>query len=183
LPRENKAKYIILGLLSHEPQTGYDIKGTAERTIGQFWTDISYGQIYPTLSRLEKQKLVTKSVDMAGGERVRKVYRITDKGRAVLEEWLQEPADDEIYKIDLLLKLYFGAQGNLEDNIRNVVEFQKHQRDLLELYGTYEKSLKAVLDQDPGHKYILLTLRFGQHLVKANINWAQEALKTLESMK
>jgi DNA-binding PadR family transcriptional regulator len=183
LTRENKTKYIILGLLSHEPQTGYDIRQTAENNIGHFWTDISYGQIYPTLRKLEKQNLVTKDVDTGAGQRLKKVYSITDEGWRVLREWLHEPADPEVYKIDLLLKLYFGVQGDIEDNIRHVREFRERQQSLIRLYDAFEENLRAVLDKDPAHPYILLTLKFGQKLMRANLEWANETLKTLESMK
>lgn len=183
MTRENKTKYIILGLLSHEPQTGYDIRQTAENNIGHFWTDISYGQIYPTLRKLEKQKLVTKDIDTGAGQRLKKVYSITDEGRRVLREWLQEPADPEVYKIDLLLKLYFGAQADIEDSIRQVTVFRERQRSLIQLYDAFEENLMAVLNKDPAHRFILLTLKFGQKLMRANLDWANETLETLESMK
>jgi DNA-binding PadR family transcriptional regulator len=183
MARENKTKYIILGLLSHEPQTGYDIRQTAERAIGNFWSDISFGQIYPTLKKLEKQKLVSMKSEVEEGQRLKKVYSITGKGRDVLHDWLQNPSDSEIYKLDILLKLYFGAQGRIEDSIDNVRAFRAKYQELGDLYDAYEKNLKKTLHNQPDHQFILLTLRYGQHLVRANLDWAEETLKTLESMK
>ena len=43
---------VILGLLSFEPRTGYDIKRVTDRSTRFFW-GASYGQIYPELRRLE----------------------------------------------------------------------------------------------------------------------------------
>ena len=42
--REVKSKYAILGMLSIEPMSGYDIKKEVEKSISNFWTE-SYGQI------------------------------------------------------------------------------------------------------------------------------------------
>ena len=57
--KENKTMYVILGLLSHTPMTGYDIKKRIDSTLKYFW-GASFGSIYPALGELEKQKFVTR---------------------------------------------------------------------------------------------------------------------------
>src|ERR1035441_9620557 len=48
----NRTAYVLLGLLSIEPnQSGYDLRKAIESSVGYFWGE-SYGQIYPTLKRL-----------------------------------------------------------------------------------------------------------------------------------
>ena len=59
--KDKKSKYAILGMLSIEPMSGYDIKKEIEENISNFWTE-SYGQIYPVLKSLVAEKLVTKTV-------------------------------------------------------------------------------------------------------------------------
>ncbi len=49
----------LLGLLSLEPMSGYDIRQMISRSIGYFWSE-SYGQIYPGLKRLAAEGLVVK---------------------------------------------------------------------------------------------------------------------------
>jgi DNA-binding PadR family transcriptional regulator len=51
--KENRARYVILGLLSHQPMSGYELKKYAGQWISYFW-DIGYGQIYPALKDLGK---------------------------------------------------------------------------------------------------------------------------------
>jgi DNA-binding PadR family transcriptional regulator len=181
LVRENKAKFIILGLLSHEPLTGYDLRQIAERSIGNFWTDLSFGQIYPTLKILEKQHLISKSIDVEEGPRVRKIYSITSAGIRELQDWLMEPADVEIFKLDILLKLYFGARVDIEHSIKNVEEFKQRNEVTMERYNTFEKSLQNILHESEDHAFFLLTLQYGQYITRAHLEWANKALETLNA--
>ena len=62
----------LLGLLSLKPMSGYEIKQMIEGSIGYFWRE-SFGQIYPTLKRLEKggwiaAEKVTKAEAVGGGQ-------------------------------------------------------------------------------------------------------------------
>jgi PadR family transcriptional regulator AphA len=182
LVRENKAKFIILGLLSHESLTGYDLRQIAERSIGNFWTDLSYGQIYPTLKTIEKQGLVSKAIEVEETQRLRKVYSITPKGIRELQEWLMEPADTEIFKLDILLKLYFGARAGIEHSIRNVERFKQRNEATIEQYNAFEKSLQSILQESEDHAFFLLTLQYGQYITRAQLQWANKALESLHAM-
>ena len=56
---EKKIDCVILGLLSHESLTGYEIKKIMDTTLKFFW-GASYGSIYPTLKSMVDSGLVTK---------------------------------------------------------------------------------------------------------------------------
>jgi DNA-binding PadR family transcriptional regulator len=183
LAKENKTRYIILGLLSHEPMTGYDIRQVAERSIGRFWSDLSYGQIYPTLKALEKEGFVSKSVKVEEGQRVRKIYSITQDGIENLQDWLKEPADLEIFKLDILLRLYFGAKVDIEHSIKRIMTFKQRIEATLEQCDAFESTLKNVLHESKDHSFYLLTIQFGQHITKAQLDWADQALDMLKTMK
>src|SRR5262245_6095980 len=49
--------YVILGMVSREPRSGYEIKGLVDDTTRFFWA-ASYGQIYPELKRLSTAGLI-----------------------------------------------------------------------------------------------------------------------------
>ena len=74
----------------------------------------------------------------------------------------------------LLLKPYFGAQGSVKDSIKNIAEFRERQEGLRDLFEAYEQSLKTVLDKDPDQQFILLTLKFGQQRVRADLRLTVE---------
>jgi DNA-binding PadR family transcriptional regulator len=73
-------KYVILKLLRDKPMHGYEVmKALEEETSGCYKP--SPGTVYPTLQWLEDEGLV-KADDVAG----KKVYAITDQGRAFLDQ-------------------------------------------------------------------------------------------------
>ena len=92
----------LLGMLSLCPMSGYELRKLIGESIGNFWAE-SYGQIYPTLKRLEKAELVRS----AEGERAgSKVYSLTEAGSARLREWLGVAPKRQVPRSDLLLKLF-----------------------------------------------------------------------------
>jgi DNA-binding PadR family transcriptional regulator len=73
-------KYVILRLLADKPRHGYEVmKELEERMHGCY--SPSPGTVYPTLQWLEDEGLV--KVQEVNGK---KVYEITDQGRAFLDE-------------------------------------------------------------------------------------------------
>ena len=109
--RSPQGRYLLLGLLDLEDQSGYDLKQTIEQSVGHFWRE-GYGQIYPALEQLEQAGLVESHVERQSGRPDRKVYTLLEMGRERLREWLKEPARDEVPRNELLLKLFFGRPAS-----------------------------------------------------------------------
>jgi DNA-binding PadR family transcriptional regulator len=73
-------RLIALALIAEQPRHGYDIiKQLEEKTAG--WYSPSPGIVYPCLTYLEEAGHLTSQADGA-----KKLYTITDAGRAYLEE-------------------------------------------------------------------------------------------------
>ena len=72
--------YAVLGLLNIEPMSGYDIRQNLEESLSYFWSE-SYGQIYPTLRKLEAARLIAPVKQAASETRRRKLYTVTAAGR------------------------------------------------------------------------------------------------------
>ena len=74
-------RFVILALIDEQPRHGYElIKELEERSGGAYRP--SPGVIYPTLSLLEDEGFVRQ----AGGDTGRKLYEVTDEGRAALAD-------------------------------------------------------------------------------------------------
>lgn len=87
------AGYALLGFLHKGPNHGYELKKLYDLYFGKD-KPILTGQVYSTLSRLERDEKVkeTRSLDESGGpERVR--YEITKRGEAELSLWLNTPEE------------------------------------------------------------------------------------------
>ena len=80
-------RYVVLGLLGAEPRYGYELKAVFEAFLGGTWP-LNIGQVYTTLSRLEREGLVAAEVVTQDQAPDRKVYALTAEGRAELDAWL-----------------------------------------------------------------------------------------------
>ena len=93
MAQKNILKYIILGLLAQQELAGYDIKKLFEGELGDFWYS-NHSQIYPELQRMEAAGIIDSFSKTVGQKLEKKFYRITDSGKALLQEWIQEPLGD-----------------------------------------------------------------------------------------
>ncbi len=180
--KDNNATYVLLGLLSHNPMTGYDIKKAVATRMSYFW-DLSYGQIYPTLKHLEKNKLITKQVKNNPNGPTRKVYTITEAGIKELQAWLTKPAKKEVHKYEFLLKLIFGDQAPPELNQKHIEEFKERNQKILQTMNAFEENLKPIINQSESHYYVLLTIQLGKSISKASVEWANNTLKIFQEHK
>jgi DNA-binding PadR family transcriptional regulator len=139
--RLTEASYIVLGLLEQTgPATPYDLKRLATLSTLNFWT-VPHTQIYTECARLAEAGLLAEEREQTG--RRRRVYRLTDSGRAVLGRWRADPSAREYEFRDVAtLKMFFGADpAGLA-----VHQVEMHARRLRE----YEALLSELADQPPG---------------------------------
>jgi DNA-binding PadR family transcriptional regulator len=91
LSRElTQLEYLILGIISVEARTGYDIMTVLEQAGNAL--SASPGSIYPALKRLEKARLIEGRIEVIRETRPRKLYAITVQGEAILDRWIRTPS-------------------------------------------------------------------------------------------
>lgn len=177
--KNRKIDMVILGLLCHKPLTGYDIKKRIDNSIRFFWKG-SFGSIYPALGGMEQEGLVTKNANFdksTGRERIE--YIITDSGRKVVEEWLEDSKASNELMYETLLKLFFGGIAEKQVTIRNIELFRENIEEELELLKFYQENLSKSLEGND-HKYYYLTVLFGIKSYEAYLQWCDEAVEMLE---
>jgi PadR family transcriptional regulator PadR len=91
---------VVLSVLSHEPAYGYKITQDVREAI-----DISESTLYPVLRRLEKDSCL-ETYDMEFGGRNRRYYSITQRGKTILSNYLNE-WDDYKQRLD---KVFHGGR-------------------------------------------------------------------------
>ncbi|MET3207513.1 UNVERIFIED_CONTAM: DNA-binding PadR family transcriptional regulator [Paenibacillus sp. PvR008] len=137
---------VILGMLMKESLTGYEIK--------QLWGDVfsyfysaSYGTIYPTLTRMEKEGLISKELVIQDGKPNKNVLTITNKGRECFNTYLQGPLDeDSTKKSDFMMRLYFGEFVGYDKVITWLKQIQEDTQNkldaLCEKYEFYKDDMQ-----------------------------------------
>lgn len=174
---EKKIDCVILGLLSHEDLTGYEIKKRMDTTLKYFW-GASYGSIYPALGDLVMRGLATRR-DGAENKRNKLIYSITEEGRTYLKEWISLPVEKDELRYETLLKLFFGKEGGPMQAVSHIEAFQKKiEEELPYLLGAADK-LRNYTDTDDTHKYYLMTVEFGIKTYRAYLEWCKEAKEML----
>jgi DNA-binding PadR family transcriptional regulator len=104
----------LLALLDERPRHGYElIQALSERFGGTY--SPSAGTIYPRLSKLEEEGLVSKSTD---GRKT--VYEITDAGRAELEARRHELDEIENDLTDSVRRLADDVRAEVNDAMRSM---------------------------------------------------------------
>lgn len=122
--------YALLALLDQLGEaTSYEIKGAIEKSIANFWP-VPHTTAYEEPARLAEGGYLTARQEPGG--RRRKVYSLTDEGRAALREWAAEPsAAPPQLRDEHMLKAFAGAapQPLLDERLA------WHRRKLEELEG------------------------------------------------
>ncbi len=175
---EKKIDCVILGLLSHEDLTGYEIKKRMNTSLKYFW-GASYGSIYPTLSDLVKKGLAVKR-DETENNRHKIIYSITQEGRYHLKDWLRLPAEKDELRYETLLKLFFGNEAGALQAISHIDAFEEKIEKELQHLTDAADVLRKNVSSDDTHKYYLLTVEFGIKTYSAYLEWCKEAKTMLK---
>jgi PadR family transcriptional regulator, regulatory protein AphA len=180
--RTSSSAQALLGLLTIEPMSGYDLRQTIAASIGHMWSE-SYGQIYPNLRRLANAGLLQRKAPQQKSKRDRQVYAITSKGRARLAEWLSLPAQPEVPRNEMLLKLFFGAQVPPNVSIGHVQRMAAQHRAVLQEFKRVEREAIDANRQYPDAPFWKMAVRYGQMEMETHLRWARETLAELRKMK
>jgi DNA-binding PadR family transcriptional regulator len=107
-PPRMDVKFPILGFLMEAEATGYDLKQRFQDPVGFFYR-VSDGSIYPALKKLALEGLVKLRTERRG-RRARKIYAITQRGRAHFMRMLREPAQPVFVFDESQVKIYFAGK-------------------------------------------------------------------------
>lgn len=178
MAREKKLDYVILGLLSHESLTGYEMKKRIDSSLSFFY-NASFGSIYPALNSLMQSGYVI-SHESLDNNRNKITYTITPKGQDCLKDWLVSGMEKNELRYETLLKLFFGNEAGFRSTFDLINRFEADIRKELKMLRVFASNLSSHL-QDDSHKYYYLTVKFGIRSYEAYLTWCQESKELLES--
>ena len=168
-------RYALLGLLAHQPHHGYELKNELEQALGGNW-EINFGQIYTTLSRLERDGLVTGTVEAEDG-RGKRTYSLTPSGKADLDAWLAEPVEkprplrDEFF-IKLIIRHLAGYDDASQALARQRQAYLQQLREL---------NLAAARQEDD--PLVSLLVEGAILHLQADLQWLELCEERLEALR
>jgi DNA-binding PadR family transcriptional regulator len=167
---------VLLALLAAEPAHAYRLRAEVALALGPLAAAMNEGQVYVTLTRLEKSGLVS-SVRAAQSDRPdRKVYALTAAGRDRLTTWLHDTSWPKPAPAEFHLKLVAAAAAGLADPVAMV---DRQRGDLL--VGLREAQ-RAALAEPEGSVAVLLLEGVVLRL-QADLRWLEDCAQFWNSAK
>ena len=162
--------YVVLGLVSIRPMTGYELAAYAERSIANFFP-LTRSHIYSELDRLGRLGLLDATKIEQESAPAKRVYEITRTGSDELRHWLEDTAMKEERPRSLfLVRIFFGDRSSPEQLARLLDDFELAAR-------ARRDRLAAIVDRladRPGAVFRRSTAMFGVRREQANLDWVAE---------
>lgn len=112
--------YAILGLLSVQPWSAYELTRQMRRSLRFHWPRAET-RVYAEPANLVAHGLATSRTEHRG-RRARTVYSVTDDGRRALRSWLAEPCAPPRLEAEALLRSMFAENGSRADLLRSLAQ-------------------------------------------------------------
>jgi PadR family transcriptional regulator AphA len=174
-------QYAILGLLSWQPLSGYDLKKIISDSEVFYWSG-NNNQIYTALIRLHADGLVTRQVQLQENLPAKKIYTITPAGRAELRRWVLSTAELPDVHNTFLIQLAWAEMltaGELEALLgRYETEIDLKLRMLQEKYS------RQALAPDRTPREVYLWEQIAQHLLstyQSELDWVRQMRQELST--
>ena len=150
---------------------GYQLSKRLADTLGAFWK-VSYGSLYPTLKRLQREGAVEPVFPKEEVGRRKNVYRITPKGEQLFYELLQEAGQEswednrfrvrlaffKYLKPDMRLRLLEKRRAYLEGRLTDIKSSLRNYRERID-------------------NYTLSLMRHGQEATEQDIAWLDDLIR------
>ena len=173
--RTMDVKTVCLGILTDGPASGYDLKKEFESSFSHFFA-AGYGSIYPALSTLAEQGLVSCEEIPQQGKPDRKVYEITAAGREFLLAALRNPAPCHKVRSEFLATMCFAhlmrpedIETVLDNRLADIARYEEMFRQL---------EAECMCDWPQGSKFVL---GFGKAVAAAMKTYINENRHMLSS--
>ncbi|MEN4011247.1 MAG: PadR family transcriptional regulator [Bellilinea sp.] len=175
--------HALLGFLNYHPYSGYDLKKIFDTSVRHFWP-ADQSQIYRTLARLTEQGFVEMEKVPQEDRPDRKVYHITDAGRAELTNFLSAPPPMSEPRFAPLIQVFFAGILSDEEVLAKFEGYAAIMRAILMQYEQVPAMIAPFRDEIPSpreHFFWLLTLENGIRNMRANLEWAESVIERIKS--
>ncbi|TDD68620.1 PadR family transcriptional regulator [Jiangella aurantiaca] len=135
---------VVLAMLAKEPAYGYALRARLSAALGPLGDAMNAGQIYVTLTRLEKAGLVASEEATSTEGPARKVYGLTSAGQERVGAWLAEVSWPRPDLAEFHLKLVAAAAAGLADPLAIV---DQQRRELLRRLRDAQRAAMAEPDR------------------------------------
>ena len=167
---------VVLAMLAKEPSHGYQLRARLRDALGPLGDALNAGQVYVTLTRLEKAGLVAVERSADADRSDRKVYALTPNGQQRVAEWIAEVSWPRPGLAEFHLKLLAAAAAGLADPL-TIVDTQRR-----ELLRRLRDAQRAAMAEPEGSDAALLLEGIVLRL-QADLRWLEACEKNWTSRR
>ena len=161
----------ILGLLKEQPMHGYQLNRELSEQLGGGLWRVSYGSLYPSLRRLERQGAITS--EPGTGARRKTVYAITPEGERLFLELLEEtPQENQTEDARFRVRLAFFRYLPPETRVRLL---ERRRQALETRLDDVKAHLRDSATHDDYQRALLDHARVG---TESDIAWLTDLIRT-----
>lgn len=157
---------LCLGILALGDATGYEIKKMVAEGSFSFFSEASYGSIYPALTKLTDEGLVACTAMPQTKRPDKKVYNLTDSGRAELTLSLRRDPGPDKNRSEFLASILF-AEAVSPERVKDLIDdrIRQHRQKI--------DALSALLDEDmtPASAFVV---QFGVAVQRAALDFLEK---------
>ena len=156
---------LCLGILALGDATGYEIKKMVAEGSFSFFSEASYGSIYPALNKLTEEGLVTYQTTPQSKRPDKKIYTLTPAGQDELTRALRRDPGPDKNRSEFLASLLFAEAVSPERVSEMIGDRLRQHRQKID-------SLTALLDEDmtPASSFVV---QFGIAVQKAALEFLE----------
>jgi PadR family transcriptional regulator, regulatory protein AphA len=169
----------ILGILSYKSLTGYDLKKIIQESPFMHWSG-NNNQIYKSLVELLNEGFLTNEVHHQESSPSKKIYTITEEGRAALKNWVLSPPEPPEFKKTFLIQLAWADQLNTAELNTLLTGYENEVRMQIVIHE--EKKRRAIFSPARTTKEVYLWSMIYDNLIasyKNELDWIQKMRKEL----
>ncbi|MEU8137104.1 PadR family transcriptional regulator [Streptodolium elevatio] len=174
----------IMATLLRGEASGYDLAKSFDASVANFWMATPQ-QLYRELDRMEADGLIAARVVEQERRPNKRLFSLTETGRAALRAFTAEPTRPGAYRDELLVKVQAVDAGDIASVAEAVRERLKRAEAKI---SRYETMRTRMLDGRSEDEYLAAADRIGPYLTlmrglsfeRGNIGWCERTLTVLE---
>ena len=179
-------EYLILGLLTLTPMTGYDLQQFIRQNLALICSH-SAGSVQTALAKLEREGRIT-ATESREGRRRKKTFSITEAGRTAFAAWVARPMQADKVKNMELSRLFFLGLARPEERIAAIRDYIRQMEEMQTVLSAIQArfreaqkgSLPAGRDWDAVFRFQGYTLEYGIAAARFEQDWYSRLLCEME---
>jgi PadR family transcriptional regulator AphA len=177
-------KYALLGFLSWQPFSGYDLKKMMESSDLFYWSG-NNNQIYTGLVELHKEGLVEAKSQPSEKMPNRKLYRVTSRGIEELGRWLTEEPELPQFRKTFLIHLAWSNELSTGQIDALLARYENELSMKLLILNEQQKRNNVINPaRNPREKYLWKNI-FENYLdnYETDLKWVRKIRQELPAVK